>query len=256
MSAQFVFSSLSTLTVAASLVTVLRLWKSGLVSKYPVLTAYLLFLVPDTGVPLLMNMQSAAYYHFWTIAEPINWILDVILIRELCKAVLAQYPGIFTMGRWLVCGGILLSTSIALLSLQSRFQSTVSARSGLLSLGIAGDRGVNLAITVFLLLMLFLLSRYPVALSRNVRLNTAIFAVFFLSNTLGATLHWIFDLQLSLTIDASLSAISCVCSLLWLLYLTPAGERRVGHWRHYSEEKERHLLGQLDMLNRILVGRT
>jgi hypothetical protein len=256
MSAQFVFSSFTVLTVVGSLLTVLRIWRSGLAVKYPWLTAYLIFLVPDTAAPLLMDMRSGAYYHFWMISEPMTWILEALLIRELCKSVLAQYPGLYTMGRWLMCGGILLSTGTSLLALQARFQSTVSARSRLLALGIAGDRGVNLALAVFLLLMLFLVSRYPVPLSRNVLLNTAIFSVFFLSNTLGATLHWIFDLRLSLSIDASLAATSCICSFVWLVYLTPAGEILIHPWRHVSDDQERHLLGQLDMLNRMLLGRT
>ncbi len=254
MSAQFVFSSFTTITVVAAVLTALRVWKCGLAARYPVLTTFLFFLAPYSGVPLLLDLHSAAYYYFWTATQPLYWILEVLLIRELCMAVLAEYPGVYTLGRWLMCGGILISTGISVLSLEARIKSTMSTRGTLLAIWTAGDRGVNLALAVFLLLMLFLVTRYPVRLSRNAVLNTAVFAVFFLSNTLGATLHWIFDLKLSLTIDACLAAASCICTIAWLLFLTPAGEKVVFHRLRYREDQERHLLGQLDMLNRVLLG--
>src|ERR1035438_1378923 len=99
MSVSVVLAGFQTVSLLASALTALRLWKSGLVVRYPVLTAYLFFLVPYIAGPLLLSQRSHAYYYFWIVAEPMTWILQVLLVRELCNSVLAKYQGICTLDR-------------------------------------------------------------------------------------------------------------------------------------------------------------
>jgi hypothetical protein len=241
-----VFAVLQVVSLLASVLTSFRLWKSGLVARYPVLALYLVFMVPYMGGPLMLNLHSRAYYY---------WILQILLVRELCGTVLAKHRGICTLGRWVMYGGMLVSVGISLLGLLPRIQSPMTARSRTLALLTAGNRSVNLALAVFLILMLFLVTRYPVRLSRNVMLNTVVFSVFFLSNTFGAIMHTLFDRQLGLTMDTALTALSTICSLAWLVLLTPAGEE-TGDWLHFSPDYEKRVLGKLDLLNRVLLGQT
>jgi hypothetical protein len=248
------FVIFDTVTLLISGLTAFRLWKSGLARRYPVLTAYLIFMVPFLSGPLLLDLKSRPYFYFWAVCEPLYWILEILLVRELCCAVLAKYQGICTLGRWMMYGGMLSSAAISVLSLLPRIQSPISARSRVLMLLTAADRGVNLALAIFLLLMLFLVSRYPVRLSRNVMMNTIIFSALFLSNSLGAILRTLFDLKLGLTMDTFLAAIACVCSVAWLMFLTAAGEEAKCEWVHFSPDYEERVLGQLDLLNRTLLG--
>lgn len=248
-----VFAVLQIVSLLASVLTSFRLWKSGLVARYPVLTLYLVFMVPYMGGPLLLDLRSRAYYYFWVVSQPVAWILQILLVQELCGAVLAKHRGICTLGRWVMYGGMLVSVAISLLGLLPRIQSPMTARSRTLALLTAGNRSVNLALAIFLILMLFLVTRYPVRLSRNVMLNTVVFSVFFLSNTFGAIMHTLFDRQLGLTMDTALTALSTICSLAWLVWLTPAGEE-TGEWLHFSPDYEKRVLGKLDLLNRALLG--
>lgn len=222
--------------------------------RYPALTAYLVFLVPYLAAPVTLDLRSPAYFYSWVATEPMCWILEVLLVRELCGAVLAKYPGVCSLGRWVMYGGMAISAAVSLLSLTAHIHSTIPARSRILATITGLDRGVNLALAVFLLLMVLLVSRYPVRLPRNVLLNTAVFATFFLSNTLAATLRAIFDLRLNPAVEPCLTGLATACSVAWLLFLTPAGEVAECEWLHYSEAYEARVLGMLDSLNRVLVG--
>jgi len=202
----------------------------------------------------MLNIRSHAYFHFWEVTQPLHWLLEILLVGELCGTVLARYRGIRTLGRWMMYGSMLSSVAISILSLLPRIQSPMSSRSRTLLLITAGGRGVNLALAIFLLLMLILVSRCPVRLNRNVMLNTVVFSVFFLSNTLGATLHQLFDLRLGWALDTCLGGIACMCAVAWLLFLTPAGEEARCDWLHFNPDYEQRMLGQLDSLNRALLG--
>jgi hypothetical protein len=249
-----VFKVLDTVILLASLLTALRLLKSGLSKQYPVLTVYLLYTAPYLAGPLVLDLKSLVYYDFWLASEPLLWILEILLVRELCSGVLAQYQGIRTMGRWMIYGGMVISIAISLLTLLPNIRSSLSQRSRILAMFTGMARGVNLALAVFLLLMLFLVSRYPVRLSRNVLLNTGVFTLFFLCNTLNAILSTVFDLRLGLKAATLLATLSCGCAIVWLLFLTPAGEKVESHWPHFSPDYEDYLLRQLDSLNRALGG--
>ena len=248
-----VFKLLDILTLLASVLTAFRLWKFGLARRYPVLTVYMLYMAPYLAGPLLLDMKSMTYYRFWLASEPLLWLLEILLVSELCGAVLAHYQGLRSLGRWTIYGGMVVSTFISNLALRAHLQSALSERSRVLALMTGIGRGINLALVIFLLIVLFLASRFPVRLSRNVILNTAIFTMFFLANTLGAILHTVFDRRLGLTADVGLAALSCLCMVAWLVFLTPSGEVVESHRLHLSENYEKHLLAQLDSLNRALL---
>ena len=254
MSIAAVFKLLDIVTLLASLLTALRILKSGLSKRYPVLTIYLLYMAPYLAGPLILDLKSLTYYNFWRASEPLLWLLEILLVGELCSAVLVQYEGIRTMGRWMIYGGMVVSIAISLLSLLPKFRSALSERSRTLATFTGISRGVNLALAIFLLVMLFLVSRYPVRLSRNVLLNTGVFTLFFLCNTLNAILSTVFDLRLGLKAAVLLESLSCLSVIAWLLFLTPAGEKVENHWPHFSPDHEKHLLDQLEAINRALGG--
>ena len=102
----------------------------------------------------------------------------------------------------------------------------MSLKRSIIQYFLAADRGEVTAsvLAIFLLLMLLLLSRYPVPLSRNVVLHAAVYTVFFLSNSMSDILADVFGLHLFTVIDMGLTVVSQLCIFTWLLFLNIKGE--------------------------------
>jgi len=238
--------------------TAIRMGGCGLHSRYRFLFGYLIFVVADSIWPLRLDIRSRSYYYFWLYSEPLNWIFQILVVRELCGLVLERYKGLCTVGRWGMYGGIAISAAISVASLLPHIGSGMTHRSRILFYMEGGDRGINLALAIFLLLMMLLVSRYPVPLSRNVVVNAVIYTILFFSNTLAALLHTIFDLKIAPAVDAALTGMGVVALLVWFFLLTPRGEEIRVELAHLRPEREEHILHYLDELNKLVLnlGRT
>jgi hypothetical protein len=106
---------------------------------------------------------------------------------------------------------------------------------------------------IFLLLMLLLLSRYPVALSRNVVLHASLYTAFFLSNTLNLMLAAIYGRSAFFAVDTASMGVSTLCVLAWFFFLTPKGEEVRVNIPHFTPENEQRILYHLDALNATLL---
>ena len=247
-------STFAALSVPFAALTAIGLFRNGLYRRYRILFAYLVFLVPFTAYPVLLNIRSVTYFWVWVITEPVNMIFEVLVVAELCRLVLERYRGLSTIGRWGIYGGMAISLAISLTSLAPRIATSMSRRSTIL-LYIAGlSRGINLGLTVFLLLMMVLVSRYPVRLSRNVVLNAVVFAILFFCNTLSALLHTIFDLRINPVVDTVMAGIGTMSFLAWFFLLTPAGELVHLDPLLLGPQDERRALDRLDSLNEFVLG--
>jgi len=252
MTLSVLLSVIEVLTSAVAGLTTVRLWRSGLYRRYPVLFSYIAFQAPYILFPVVLDSGSRAYFRTWIVTKPVLWTMDVLVVRELCRVVLERHSGLYTLGRWMMYGGVAVSGFISFLSLLPHMTSTMPARSRLLAYWMAADRGISLSLVIFLLLMLLAVSRYPVRLSRNVILNAVLFTVCFLCDSLTAILTTVFDLRLSLLVYVTLSGVVASCLLVWLFYLTPEGEQAHFDWIQFGHEYEKRVLARLDALNRVL----
>lgn len=226
---------------------------SGLHSRYPYLFAYLVFLVPYSLWPILLDLRSILYFRMWVGTEPLNWIFEILVVRELCGLVLERYQGLCTLGRWAMYGGMAVSAIISLASLFARIPSTMPQRSQILYYVTGADRGINLALAIFLLLMMLLGSRYPVPLSRNVVVNAVTFTILFLSNSMAMLIHTLFDRRTSPVVDCCLMAVGAASLVVWFLGLNPRGETVRVEIAHLSPDHEERLLARLEDLNAMLL---
>lgn len=245
-------------SLLGSLLTAAKLYQSGLFRRYRVFFAYFVFRVPDASYPLLVDVKSPVYFYFWVFTEPLVWVFYVWVVLELCRLVLERHPGLYTLGKWAMYVGMAVSVTLSVLSVLAKFEAAPQQRSRSLHNSIIGyfyaaDRGVSFCLAIFLLLMLLLLSRYPVRLSRNVVLHTTLYTIFFLSNTLSVILLSVFGLHLFTTIDTGLMGVSALCILAWLIFLTPKGEEVRLNIPHFAPENERRILYHLDALNSTLL---
>jgi hypothetical protein len=240
-------------SVLLATLAAIRMQQTGLHRRYRFLFAYLVFLAPFSFWPIVLNIRSVLYFRLWIATEPMNWVFEILVVRELCGLVLERYKGLCSLGRWAMYAGMGISAAVSFASLLPRIASAMPERSRILFYTMGAGRGVNFALAIFLLLMMILGSRYPVPLSRNVVLNAVIFTLLFLSNTFAALVHTLFDRRTSPLVDCCLMAIGAASLAVWLFYLTPEGETAQVEIAHLRPEHEERLLARLDDLNALVL---
>jgi hypothetical protein len=233
--------------------TALKLFRSGLYRRYRFFVAYLVSLVPYGICLLVLDVNSGLYQEFWTVTTPLFWLLYVLVVFELCGLILEKHQGLYTLGRWAMCLGLVVAVALSLLSLLPRITPATPQLSRIMGYILATERGVDFSLAIFILLILFFLSRYPVALSRNVAVHSVVFSVFFLSNTVGLLLRSVFGLVVNDRVNLFLMGTSSACVVAWLVLLNAKGEEMRLSTLHFSRGDEERILLQLDSLNSTLL---
>lgn len=205
----------------------------------------------------VISFGSSALYKYpqlygtvFSISLPLNALLMILAVRELFGLVFSRYPGIQTMGR----RAVYVSVSVSFL-----FTYGIKAilgqnpgRTGLSFGAMLVERTAVFTLALFILIILFFLSRYPMRMTRNFSVSCSLFCTMFLSeafvlffettNPRGAYMP---DLDLAQVV------VSIICLLCWSFLLQPASADAPVVRRH-KPESEQQLLDQLDALNRIL----
>jgi hypothetical protein len=238
-------------SLLGSALTAVKLFRTGLFHKYQFFFYYFVFRVFNGIWPLYLNPRGEYYVKFWVISEPLTWVFYVGVVLELYRLVLERHKGLYTLGRWALYFGMTISVGLSILSLLLHIKPAQKSKA--LSYIYPIDRGITLCLAIFLILMLFLISRYPVSLSRNVILHAGLYTVFFLSNTLGIILSTVFGLRIYTEINIGLMVVSCACVYSWLIFLSTKGEEVRVSIPHFGPEHEERLLYQLDSLNTTLL---
>jgi len=228
-----------------------KLFHTGLHHRYQFFFLYFIFRVFNGIWPILLDFRSQLYLKFWVITSPMTWAFYFVVVLELYRLVLEKHKGLYTLGRWAMYFGMTVSVGLSVLTLFLRIKP--AQRSKVLSYFFPIDRGVTLCLVIFLLLMLFLISRYPVRLSHNVILHSTLYTVFFLSSALGVILSDVFGLQNYGNVNLATTIVSCACVYCWLFFLSPKGEEVKVNLPHLGPEHEERLLQQLDSLNETLL---
>ena len=146
-----------------------------------------------------------------------------------------------------------LSVLISGLALLPQIQSGRAQRSAILLYYYAIERGVDFSLLIFLLFILFWLTRYPVPLSRNVLVHSVVYSTLFLSNTLGLLTRVFFGFQLSRSVSTFMMGVFAACTLVWLVFLNPKGEEVRLSVPRFGPEQEQRILSQLEALNSTLL---
>ena len=240
-------------SVVGSGLLALKLFTSGLYGRYRFFFIYLILRVPYITCALFLDVKSSLYQKYFMVWAPLFLLLYILSVVELYGLVLERHKGLYTWGRWAMYFATAVSVTISMLSLLPRITPAMPQRSRIAGYVYATERGVDFSLAIFILLILFLLSRFPVPLSRNVVVHAAIYSIFFLSNTLGLLLYTVFGLQLKNEVNVLFTGTSSACVVAWFLLLNAKGEEvRVSTLRFGRADQERILL-QLNALNDTLL---
>ena len=241
------------LTLLGIAVLVVRLYRFELHRKYRVFFWYLIFWTCRSGVLLTLDVRSGAYMMVWVVTEPGLWLFYILLVLELYSLILESHKGLYTMGRWALYGALTISVFLSLLSLIPASEGG-TRQSNILSYMYLIERGIDLSVVLFLLIILVFLARFPVSLSRNVIVHSVLYSAFFLSNTLGFLAASTLGFHFVRSVNLFLMGVSTVCVFVWLALITRGGESRAATLlRPWRAEHEAHLVDQLSTLNATLL---
>jgi|SRR5579872_535980 len=248
------FFWLQILTLGGTALLAGKLLTTGIYRKYRKFFFLLLFSIFNSSWPLVVtDAKSDLYAYFWRATTPIGWLLYIMAVLELYQLVLANHRGLYTLGRWIMYGAIAIAVFISVLTLLPHFTPDTPQTTRTLGYFYAGQRGIESSLAIFILLILLFLSRYPVKLSRNVLVHTALYSIYFLSGTVYVLSRLVFGLSMSEKADLLLASVNTICVFAWLFLLTRKGEAVQTNLPLFGPEYERRALQQLDALNATLL---
>jgi hypothetical protein len=231
----------------------LKLWRAGLMRTYPFFSSYLAYSVARGAALHAFKYGTNGYAWAWFISEPLFWLAYILVVLELYSLVLRNYPGIASLGRWVLTGGLFASIVISGLSLQADL-SNPSERFPVILYFSVIERGVIFSLVVFLLVITGFLVSYPVPLSRNVIVHSMVCALYFLSVTMGLLVRNVTGHQVMAGVNLVLSAVGLACLVAWIVALSPAGEgRTIVLRRIWRPEQQQRLMDQLSAINSTLL---
>jgi len=255
MSSAALATTFSYLIAAGCGLCCLKLWRTGLARSYRGLLAFLLFtsLYSWLNPVFQHHFNGRIYLWFWALAQPVTWFLSVWVVLELYSMILVRHKGLATFGRRLQYGGFAVSTLISLIVMIPEIRNGSGHTNPLLLYIYAVERGLDCGMLVFLVCMLLWITRYPLPLSRNLILHSAIYSVLFLSNSLGMFAQVFLGTRLSEPVSTALMGVLAVCVFTWLAFLSPKGEEIQFTVPNFTPDEEERMIQQLEALNRTLL---
>jgi hypothetical protein len=239
--------------VAGYALLLLKLWRAGLMRTYPFFSSYLAYSVARGAALHAFKYGTNAYAWAYFLSEPVFWLAYILVVLELYSLVLRNYPGIASLGRWVLVAGLFASILISGLSLQADLSNPGEKYPVILYFTVIG-RGVIFSLVIFLLLITGFLVSYPVPLSRNVIVHSMVWSLYFLSTTAGLLVRNITGHQVTADMNLALLAASLACLVAWIVALSPAGEGRTIVLRHiWRPEQQQRLMDQLSAINSTLL---
>jgi hypothetical protein len=110
------------------------------------------------------------------------------------------------------------------------------------------------SLVLFLLFILYFLTRYPVALSRNIIVHAIVYTIFFLGVSMTILIRNVIGQDFMRELNHVVLVIGSACYVVWIFFLTKAGEKRIVMLRHsWSPVDEQRLIDQLSTINATLL---
>jgi hypothetical protein len=228
-----------------------RLWSQKLAGVYLFLT---IFLAGETFQNIALfpvKPRSNLYGWVYLLSTPILWFLAYLVVLELYRLILEDYPGIASVGRKAVtwCMGLAVIVSIAYAIPDLR---TTSGRFPVLRIYFIMERSTVLGLLLFLVLIQLFLVRYKLRLSPNRMVYATGYALYF---GVGVALDIIYTALGIRVVDAVTSwgvVVAGAILLAGAALLASKGEVRVQLESADSDSDRARLQQQLTDINRLL----
>jgi len=180
------------------------------------------------------------------------WILYILVVRELYGLIFENYQGIYTVTRWSMY--LAWTISIFLVTIISTLTWRPRRGTSAVLYYFQIERAIVFGLVLFVPLVLFFLSRYPIQLHRNAVVHCFLYSILFLSDAMATLWALLAPKGISHFANLLLVAVSGCCYLAWSIRFTRRGEERnvIVHHRVDPVEEDR-LLRQLSEMNHALL---
>ena len=155
-----------------------RLWSEKLAKLYPFLTLFLAAETLQNIILLPFGQASTAYLWGYLISTPLIWAVAYLVVLELYRLTLEQYPGIAGVGRKAISACMGVALVIAVIYAVPDLK-TGSGSFPLLRVYAVVERSIVLGLLLFLVLIQLFLFHYRLQLSRNRIVYATGYAVYF-----------------------------------------------------------------------------
>jgi len=249
-------SALLRLSLLLDAILILRLFYLKLFRNYPLFVAMLSVAFALQMVAVVYGDGSRRFAWAYWYLEPIKNILYILVVWELFSVIFRDYAGLRSLSRWVMgVAAVLAMVGGALTAVPtggvSDFNRSAHARTV-----IRFERGVALGLVIFIIVMLYFISRYPIKLPRNNVVLCMLYSGWFLGDAaILLVMNYVTYSHRNLDIENTALLILQAASYLgWAVLLTRAGEFQETRVRqHLSTEREELLIGELNAMNDLLV---
>jgi hypothetical protein len=253
MTSASVEASLQVLSLIFSVLCVIRLILLRLYGVYPVFFALLCVSSVLQTSAVVYGTASRTFLVFYTGLEPVRNILYILVVWELFSVVFRNYAGLRSLSRWVMAAGAVVALigfilSFATIGFVAYQPSRFSARV------LTFERGIAFGLVIFIVIMLFFISRYPIKLPRNSVVLCMFYSVWFLGDAAVLVVGSFLSKGYRFAINDALALLEIGSYLGWALLLSKTGEiQETRIRRDISPELETALIGELDAMNELLL---
>jgi hypothetical protein len=203
---------------------------------------------------LYLSGDSASKIYFWSfcVITWVLWFFYLVAAQGLYSNVFRGYPGIASIGRWIViaAGLCILVTGATNFYLSRR----LSSPSWLYTTVTMIDRALLLGLAFFFVLLVSIMAHYPISIPRNLVVHSIAFSAVLLIQALVSLVDQWTAHQFTAELNNFSSLVSGVTIFSWAWFLSRRGElTHVRTRQRLDPEVEFRLLGQLDSINGILL---
>jgi hypothetical protein len=229
------------------------LLSSRLFRKYSALTLFIGLEIVVAFATIRIQTNTTLYGNIYFVNAFLRWALIAFIVVGLYRAALQNHPGLATVGRWVLSGGILIAAVVSLVSLGPDLANRAQKFPILLAVHVT-ERALATTLAVLILIMVAFLSWFPVRLPKNViflvfgwgALLVFRSAILLFRNALGP--------ETAVAASAGMIGLSGMVNLFWAVRLRQSGEERAVTVRHVAEPEEaERLVRRLDAINSALI---
>ncbi len=239
-------------SIVCHIILLWRLWSEKLAGVYLFLTLFLAAEALQNLIILPIRPRSTLYGWVWVYSTPILWILAYLVVLELYRLILEDYPGIASAGRKAISGCMGFAVVISIAYAIPDLKATRGGQPQILAVYYIAERSIVLGLLLFLVLIQLFLVRYRLRLPRNRMIYATGYALYFGIGVAQDIIYTALGIRVVYTFDLWIVVIAGAILLVGAVLLSHKGEVRVKLEDVDSTDDRARLQQQLADMNRLL----
>jgi hypothetical protein len=159
-----IYSDLTIASLGANFLAILRVTQLKLYRTYPFFFVLLSLSIPTQAASVIFGYRSLAVFWCYVIFEPLRNVFFILVVWELFSVIFEDYAGLRTLSRWVMGGAAAVSPLGFIFTL---IANGPAMHSLFIRSVVRFERGIAIGVVIFIIAMLYFISRYPIRLPRN-----------------------------------------------------------------------------------------